>query len=334
MFIFANGDVDFPNTGAGAAQIYEFEYQVNGVCANDYATLIVEIYGEDTAGTDAILIVCPGENFTEYDLFDALGGNPSIRGDWVESINGPGNYTYAVEDNSGFIADQAIVTVIEEELKSAGQNGQLLICEGVIPSEDDLFMALGDTADVGGSWSLTTAGVYKYSFMSTCFSVVSATVTLVEEPQKSAGENGTLEIDNGTIVTETQLFEALQGNPDPGGIWTPELAGEGTYIYTHLADVCLEASAEVVVVEGSLSIKGEDLSTVSLYPNPVKTVIKILNTNNLDIKSIELFTITGQLIMRIDDNFTEINVSKLESAIYFLQINTREGQKTMRFIKG
>ncbi|WP_175455647.1 T9SS type A sorting domain-containing protein [Winogradskyella thalassocola] len=396
------GEVDFPNTGAGDAQVYEFEYQVSGVCTDDIATVIVRIYGDDTAGTDGTLIICPGGNFSYSYLFNELGGNPSIRGYWVEDIDGPGIYTYIAQDNQGFDADEATVTVIEEELKSAGQNGELNSCVGETPLEEDLFLALGETAELGGSWEETTTGVYEYSHAATacypvvsatvtlieelqksagtdasinicegetltnaelfsalgetadtggiweetttgvyeyshaattCYPLVSATVTLIEEIQKSAGENGTLEIGNGTIVTETQLFEALEGSPDLGGTWSPELAGEGTYTYTHVEGICSESSAEVVVIEGSLSIDDEDLETISVYPNPAKAVIQIRNSNTIAIKAIEVFTITGQLVMRVEDNFTEINVSKLESAMYFLQIKTEIGQQTIKFIK-
>ncbi len=465
-----DGEVDFPNTGAGAAQVYEFEYIVEGDCGDAVATLIVEIYGDDTAGIDGVLIICPGGSFSNSHLFSELGGNPSIRGYWVEPITGPGVYTYIALDNSGFDADQAIVTVIEEVFKSAGQNGVLDICEGETALEADLFNALSGNPDIDGTWAEISTGVYQYSHAATtcfpsvsatviiteeiqrsaglngaldicegetplevdlfnallgspdndgtwesisagiyqyshaatsCFPLVSATVTVIEEVQKSAGENGTLdicegeipleldlfnalqgspnsdgtweeistgiykyshastscypeisstvtiteetqlsagengiiEIEEGTVVTETQLFEALQGSPDLDGIWTPELAGADTYDYTHAAtNVCPESTASVVVTE-TLSVDDEELNSISIYPNPANEIIKIKNSHSVVIESLEVFTIRGQLVISATDNFDEINISQLEAAIYFLKIRSATGQKTVRLIK-
>ncbi|MEM9144383.1 MAG: hypothetical protein AAGA86_15440, partial [Bacteroidota bacterium] len=44
-----------------------------------------------------------------------------------------------------------------------------------------------------------------------------------------AGTDGHLTICEGETVTEAQLFDALNGDPDTGGVWTPALAGAGTY---------------------------------------------------------------------------------------------------------
>ncbi|WP_372993934.1 HYR domain-containing protein, partial [Sulfitobacter sp.] len=50
---------------------------------------------------------------------------------------------------------------------------------------------------------------------------------------------------------------SLVGNPDPNGVWTPALAGQGTYTYTHEAvGDCPEVSAEVVVTEQPAPVAG------------------------------------------------------------------------------
>ncbi len=67
--------------------------------------------------------------------------------------------------------------------------------------------------------------------------------------------------------------------------------------------------------------------------NPVNEVIKIKNNNSVAIESIEIFTIRGQLVFSTSENFDEINVSQLETAMYLLKIRTKIGQKTVKFIK-
>ena len=62
--------------------------------------------------------------------------------------------------------------------------------------------------------------------------------TPVECIEPNAGTNGFLEICKGDVLTEADLFEALGGNPDQGGTWSPTLNGTGlepgiyTYTYT------------------------------------------------------------------------------------------------------
>ncbi|MFN7674362.1 SdiA-regulated domain-containing protein, partial [Flavobacterium sp.] len=66
----------------------------------------------------------------------------------------------------------------------------------------------------------------------------------------NAGTNGTLSICTGTTLTTAQLFSALGGTPQTGGIWSPALAGAGVYTYTVTSPSCSgSASATVIVSE-------------------------------------------------------------------------------------
>ncbi len=76
------------------------------------------------------------------------------------------------------------------------------------------------------------------------------------------------------------------------------------------------------------------VDSINFYPNPVNEVIKIKNSNTVAIESLEIFNIRGQLVIATTENFDdEINVSQLETAMYFLRIRTKIGQKTVKFIK-
>jgi len=64
------------------------------------------------------------------------------------------------------------------------------------------------------------------------------------------GTNGTLVICPGATVTAAELFAALGGTPATGGVWSPALAGAGTYTYTIVGvDGCSDVSAQVIVSE-------------------------------------------------------------------------------------
>ena len=73
-----------------------------------------------------------------------------------------------------------------------------------------------------------------------------------------------------------------------------------------------------------LSISETDnLNTkVSLYPNPVKRVLNIENTSNTEITSIKLYDVLGRLVMLVKDDLNQIDVSSINSGVFFLNIKT------------
>ncbi|MBC6992584.1 hypothetical protein H9S92_00265 [Lewinella lacunae] len=172
-----------------------------------------------------------------------------------------------------------ISTVSVEPALDPGTNGTLTICEGETVTAAELFASLNGTPDAGGTWTpvLAGAGTYTYTHAATAnCPAVSAEVVVTEEPALDAGTNGTLTICEGETVTAAELFTSLNGTPDAGGIWTPVLAGAGTYTYTHAATAnCPAVSAQVVVTEepaldagtnGTLTIcEGETVTAAELF---------------------------------------------------------------------
>lgn len=60
-------------------------------------------------------------------------------------------------------------------------------------------------------------------------------------------------------------------------------------------------------------------TNVSIYPNPAKDVIKILNDNSLNITSIEILDLTGRTVLSTDKS-SGINISELPEGQYFVKI--------------
>ncbi|MDT0559653.1 T9SS type A sorting domain-containing protein, partial [Ichthyenterobacterium sp. W332] len=74
-----------------------------------------------------------------------------------------------------------------------------------------------------------------------------------------AGEDGALTICENGSVTADELFNALGGDPDDNGTWSPELAGEGVYTYTVTGtDPCPDDTATVAVTELILEIMASE----------------------------------------------------------------------------
>jgi len=148
----------------------------------------------------------------------------------------------------------AVTVTLVSGPPSAGGNGTLTICSGTTVIEAQLFASLTGSPAVGGVWTpvLAGAGTYTYTHAATSPCTTDSTATVLVSEQAlppSAGGNGTLTICSGTTVTAAQLFASLTGSPAVGGVWTPVLAGAGTYTYTHAAtSPCIIDSTAIVTV--------------------------------------------------------------------------------------
>ena len=134
---------------------------------------------------------------------------------------------------------------------SAGTNGTLVICNGTIVTESQLFAALSGTPVTGGTWSpvLAGAGVYTYTVTSvSCAGSATATVTVTEQALPNAGTSGTLSVPIGTTPTNAQLFAALTGTPNASGTWS-NIGLVYTYTVAATFPCTVAAMATITVTE-------------------------------------------------------------------------------------
>jgi uncharacterized delta-60 repeat protein len=73
----------------------------------------------------------------------------------------------------------------------------------------------------------------------------------------------------------------------------------------------------------------------SLYPNPVSDVLNISKKDDIEISSVHIYNVLGQLMMVIPNakNTATIDVSNLTSGNYFVKINSDKGTSNTKFIK-
>lgn len=81
-------------------------------------------------------------------------------------------------------------------------------------------------------------------------------------------------------------------------------------------------------------VKPRDKTTLLIYPNPAQNSIN-WNLNQVNGKefTVEVFTITGQVIYRAKTQKNSMSIEKFKSGIYFIRINDSENNYTARFIK-
>ena len=90
-----------------------------------------------------------------------------------------------------------------------------------------------------------------------------------------------------------------------------------------------EGLVRVYDLSSVLSIEKNKISDFKIYPNPASKQIKI-ELNNSELLRVSVFNNLGQLIK--SSKKTTINTIKLESGIYFLQVETNLGKTTKKLV--
>ena len=81
----------------------------------------------------------------------------------------------------------------------------------------------------------------------------------------------------------------------------------------------------------TLSISQNNLSELTIYPNPVDDILHI-NFNN-QLSKIELINMHGQIVFKKNNALQQVDLSQLKSGIYFLKIHHQEASLTKKIIK-
>jgi len=85
-------------------------------------------------------------------------------------------------------------------------------------------------------------------------------------------------------------------------------------------------------VEVPLSLNDNIISQIKLYPNPATDYFRI---SNIEKANVVISDVTGKRIMSINDvtGDSNINVSELNSGIYFVNIKNENSNETIKFVK-
>lgn len=264
------------NPSVDAEGIYTYTIAGSPPCVDVTAEINVIIIPEPYAGVNATINLCSNDG--TIDLFDSLGGTPDAGGTWSPALTSGtnifdplvdtvGTYTYTVLGTSPCANTSATATVSVTPFQNAGTDGAVTACtdDGTI----NLFDSLGGSPETGGTWSPALASgtgifaplvdaeatyTYTTSGSGPCSNdSAEVEVTVVIAPD--AGTNGTLTLCS--LNNSVDLFDSLEGSPQPGGTWTPALTSttgvfdpnvdsDGIYTYT-ISSICGDVSATVSV---------------------------------------------------------------------------------------
>lgn len=82
-----------------------------------------------------------------------------------------------------------------------------------------------------------------------------------------------------------------------------------------------------------LEVIGDNKLQVKLFPNPVENNFQLQMEQQIEIKSVRIFSVNGKEILNFKEIQSSYDVSKLSSGIYFLQAESEQGKSLIKLIK-
>lgn len=89
---------------------------------------------------------------------------------------------------------------------------------------------------------------------------------------------------------------------------------------------------QIDFVSEQLSVNSYLKNEFKIFPNPVSDQL-FISSEKLIIKTLSVFSTTGQRILEIEDASNPIDVSSLSKGMYFLEIDSEEGKSVQKFMK-
>ena len=146
-------------------------------------------------------------------------------------------------------------------------------------------------------------------------------------------------------VTDPTVLEAALSDGTGGGDCQPagDTFGDGTRTMTGVEGqayyvlIANEAASDILftgtaVLEPELGIGNDQLSLVSVYPNPASDVLNIKTPATIDVKSVAIYDVLGKR-SNVSLVNGQINIANLAKGVYILNVETNAGTLTEKIVK-
>ena len=134
--------------------------------------------------------------------------------------------------------------------------------------------------------------------------------------------------DDNDNLTGTKPSGLTSANAEVRTVAQGQLANTGAETCS-IFDWTAVATTSVELCPQLLSNKNFETSNFSVYPNPVKDFLTV--KSNEVIKNIAVYAITGKKVIEVS-NTNSVNLSKLNKALYLVEIKGETSQKTKKII--
>lgn len=124
-------------------------------------------------------------------------------------------------------------------------------------------------------------------------------------------------------------YEKVQVN-NPGGTYNIIVTHKGTLTGGSQDFSLIVSGPQVLSTKETVKID----DAISIYPNPVANSLNFAVTNSIVLSDVSIFDVTGKMIISSKDlSSNSIDVSRLQSGVYFAKFTSEDKTVTKKFIK-
>lgn len=251
---------------------------------------------EVSAGLGLSPTICGGST---YDLFNSIAGY-SEGGQWYNPTVAPGNELGNLVTFPATAGSFNLFYVVSNGCDADTVQSVITTAQGVNAGGDGLFTTC-NTYPVVLSDHLTGSyeggGIWEYT-----------------------GDDATVALTGGLFTTEGMA------------------AGSYEFIYTVTNEYCPTDTAVVtIVLNDCLGTEENELTSFEVYPNPVVDILTVQNLTIDGDATIEILDVEGRVIysnelVNTSGNY-QIDMSKIESGIYFVKVTAENDVQKVRVVK-
>ncbi|WP_033959977.1 M28 family peptidase [Psychroserpens jangbogonensis] len=302
---------DEEETGLNGSSFYAAQAAGNGDNILGVLNLDMMGYDGDAPGT-------AGDNQFDIDIRD-FAGSIDMKDDIVAVLN---SYTFDLSvivvnpgtfssDHSSFWANDYSAVLLGESWETNDQTP-------FYHSSGDRFSTI-DLPYFHELTKLTTAYMATVGGLVNVDNGVSQTVTTLTANQASASYQWI------NCDTSSSISGATSQS------YIPSVSGN--YAVEITSGTCTELS-ECIVFD-TLGLDDFLASEIKVFPNPVKTNLNIEITNNTESIALDLFDVSGKLVLQksITNEVISLNMKNLPRGVYFLKVSSSEKTGTYKIVK-
>ncbi|MEC4049154.1 T9SS type A sorting domain-containing protein [Flavobacterium sp. SUN046] len=307
-----------------------------GQCAAT-TTLDVTVNPLTVPTFDAVAPFCSGDT----SLTLATTATNGITGTWSPALDYTTSATYTFTPDAGQCAATTTLDVTVNPLTTPTFDAVAPVCNG------STLTALPTTATNGisGTWSptLDNTATTTYTFTpnsGVCTTTASLTITVTTTAAPTGAttqffnETNTI---NDIVVDGTNIIwypTAQDASNQTNALSTSDFLVDGaTYYATQTVDGCTSTSALAVTITVTLGVQTFGEGHIAISPNPVSTMLFIMQSNHLPIDKITLYDVTGKLILSQTQNTNQLNVENFADGMYIIEATAGDQKFISKFIK-
>ncbi|MCD6367099.1 MAG: PKD domain-containing protein, partial [Bacteroidales bacterium] len=145
----------------------------------------------------------------------------------------------------------------------------------------------------------------------------------------------TVTFNNQSQYGNTYFWDFGDGNTSTDTNTTYTYPADGTYIVTLIVNnTCGSDTITQTITVTSVGIQSNNLSEITLYPNPANSDIMI-ESNQVVITNFKIYDIYERLVMenKTNNSIIRINIQDLAKGVYFIKLKTNNSTIIKKFVK-